>query len=180
MTSTVIKDYGGQAAAVDATGGLVTIDEIHRKIHQGILFSSSHYASAVANDATVLLLITTAADTYAHMRFGIAVSGNCEIELLENPTTTDPGTGLSEVNRDRTSATTADVTVAHTPTVSVDGTTVFHGFIPGGHARAVPIGGQHRSFEEWVLIADEEYVLRVTNRSGGAAVIAVSLDWYEV
>lgn len=170
---------GGEAEVDGVAGALVVQGMVHRMIHRGLLFETSHVDESVADNGVVEILITTAAGQSAHMRFTAAAGGDARVALFENPTVSDAGTGISEVNRNRNSSNTADTAVTHTPTTSDDGTQLMDHLLPGGSGFFATGGGAESSFEEYILKASEQYLFRVTNISGAAQPVGVALTFYE-
>jgi hypothetical protein len=165
-------------AEVDGVAhGLVGIDTVHRRIHEGVTFSSSFVDVAVAGSASVELLIRVVATRAAHLGLSIAVGANAEIEFFQAPTTSADGSALAALNRNRLSATVATTLIFEGPTVSVDGVELSHGLLPGGSGGNAN-GGQGDSLFEWIL-APADYLLRTTNLSGSAAPHSLQLFWYE-
>lgn len=157
----------------------IHMDEIHANIHRGWMFSASIVDLALADDAAIEVLIQTHATQSAHMRFVAAGGGDVEIELYEGATFSAAGTPMSASNRNRSSANTADSIITHTPTLTGDGTELHNTLGPGGSGFFATPGGESRTFEEWVLAPATVYLFRVSNRSGVAAPVSVTLDFYE-
>lgn len=162
---------------VDSQGGIPTMSEVHWQTHKGRMFTTAHYNSSLANAGVINLLIQVGAIP-AHMRLSLTASGLSTAELFEGTTFSNAGTAMAEVNKNRASATTATTAVTHTPTITLDGTSLGVTLVPGG-AGPHAVGAQVESFEEWLLAANTKYLLRVTNISGSAAAEGVHLNWYE-
>lgn len=170
----------GNVAEVDgAAGALVIQGMVHRMIHTGVLYEVGHVNESIADNGVLELLVTTAADQSAHMRFSAVCGGDARISLFENPTITGAGTGLSEVNRNRLSSNAAQTVVTHTPTHSADGTQLMDHLLPGGSGFFATGGASESSFEEFILKANEQYLFRVTNIAGSAQPVGAALMFYE-
>jgi hypothetical protein len=50
--------------------------------------------------------------------------------------------------------------------------------VPGGTG-GNSSGGIAEPFAEWILKADEDYLIRLTNSAGGAKDLGLQIDWYE-
>lgn len=137
-----------------------------------------YYDAALINTASVEIIISVPAATYPHLVSTITVSGDCSIEFYEGATTTADGTAINLFNRNRNSATTPDIVLTHTPTISGDGTIVHPDYIPGGQKKKAT-GGEDGFDDELVLKPSTKYLLRVTNESGANAIVAIAFDWYE-
>lgn len=169
-----------EIAAVDHQHAAIpTISSIHRTIHEGRLFEVSHIFAAVADAASAEILITTGTKA-VHLRSRADTEGKSYGYLFEDAVASVAGTGLTNVNRDRNSANTAETVVTHTPTLTSDGTQLTETLIPGGGAvGGNVIGGSLNSFEEFELKPNSVYLIRLTNESGAAADMAASLVFYE-
>ncbi len=157
----------------------------HSKIHGGDAFDVSHKSAEgadVANDADLdMLLVTTTAT--AHMVFGIQAGGDCEVLFYEDTVTTGDGTAILEANLNRTSTNVATVTATYTPTVAggVEGTLLHNSLIAGGTGGNASGGSAAIRWDaEWVLATGKKYMIRATNRAGGAKPISIVAQWYEV
>lgn len=173
----------------DSAGNLLTVDDIicslsviptqHHEVHEGETFQSSFYDNAVANNAIIGLLITVGADKELHLAFEVSGGGDFEIELIEAPTVTGPGTSILAANMRRASTNTSTATIAHTPTVTgATGTTLPNVLAPGGTGGNAS-GGGVRSNTEWVLKVSTAYYLVGTNRSGTTKPASLLVQWYE-
>ena len=171
----IISNDDRTPADVDPINEAIVVqDEIHTNIHRGVFFSASRYVAALSDASTVEVLIQVSASQSAHVRFGGAV------EVFEDTTFSSEGTTVTARNRNRFSANTADTVITHTPTLTLDGTSLDDpALIPGGtHVNFSP-GGQSRSFEEWILSTSKNYLVRLTNTSGNTTPVSVVLDLYE-
>lgn len=176
----MIRDSDSFAHVDERSHGLVITDSVHHMIHKGLMYQSDRLVPALANDAAIEILIIVAANTSAHMRFQAAIGGDAEVKLFENTTVTGNGTQIVGVNRNRFMASRAATTLTyHTPAVSDDGDPLSPGVsIPGGGGGTPGVGGQVGSFEEWILNPGN-YLMQLTNTSGGSQPASVALDWYE-
>lgn len=157
------------------SGALITIDDALRRIMEGAAFHVSD-SNIIANTNSRTLLVTTP-NTTARIYFSFQVGTNVLVQyyLYENPTISNVGTDVPVYNRDRNSATTAALTVKHTPTVSAAGTALSQGSYVTNNINVERVDNRM-----WILKANEEYLVRVTNNSGGNARLTIVLDWYEV
>ena len=174
------RAYSGKTAQVVIDDeALVVIDYEHFRVHEGHRIIYHFLNLAVSDDAYADILIEVAADI-AHFSGEVTAEGLAYVSFYEGPTLSAAGTEITGVNRARASYARAPLmTVSHTPTVSVVGTTLVAGrILPGGTNPAQAVGGRIGS-EEWVLNANTDYLLRVQNKSGSAAYIEILLDMYE-
>lgn len=157
------------------SGALLTIDESKRRIIDGEAFHVA-YVGIVPNTNSATLLLTTPNTTKRiYLSFKVGTNALVEYFLYENPTVTNVGTDVTSYNRDRNSATAATLDVNHTPTVSSAGTEISHGYLVTNN-----INSERVDDKLWKLKANEEYLVRVTNNSGGNAYVTILLDWNEV
>jgi len=156
-----------------------TIETEHSEIHEGETYVCSHFYPLVADDANADLRITLGSNKELHITITVAVAGNGETLLYEGTTYTVAGTNVVIYNRDRTSSKSPDPTCRHTPTTDVLGTELFHGYAPGGEKKEA-IGSVRRTAQEWIFKKSEDYLVRFTNRSGGAIDVSIEVEWYEV
>jgi hypothetical protein len=174
--------YGANGSSTDVSDAnpLPQIDFVHEQIHEGNSFTAGHYFAAVAASASVMFRISVGASNYAHILFDIAAGAVSEATIDEGTTFSAPGTALTEFNLDRSSATVADVSAFHTPTVNVAGTTMKHILIPGANKASQGGGDSAASRLEWILDKSTEYLVTVTNNGTGAEDISINATWYEV
>ncbi len=162
------------------TGGVFIADMIHGFIHQGRLWTASVFNSSLSASGVMNLLIQVPAAMEAHARFTFNVGHNCSIEVFEGTTFSNAGSAATVRNRRRSVAGSPGVTVTTGPTLSLDGTSLFAGFVPGGGLIAAG-GGEGHSFEEWIMKASTNYLVRLSNNLVASAAPAQQiLDWYEV
>lgn len=163
---------------VDETNeGLISMNEIHANIHRGIFYTCTRREEGLANNGTLDVLVQVAAGTAAHIRFSLAVGGQCYIDLFENTTFSAEGTAMLCMNRNRFAGDTSTTEMTYAPTLTADGDALATTYIPGGtHGTAE--GFIKSSFEEWIL-GPGNYLLRITNKSGVATDLSTTIDHYE-
>ena len=181
-TAAVISSETGSVIAEidEITSALVTIPVIHRKVHEGVMFSVSYKAPdavPIADNGTIIFMLTVGArevDVVAQ----IAAGGDAQLELGEGATFDDDGTAMVEYNRRRVSTTTATVEAVRDPTLTLAGTILDDMFIPGGTGgnSIGSVGGQRI---EWALAPGIIYMIRATNRAGNAQPMSLEAVWYE-
>lgn len=162
---------------------VTSIDEPHRMIHDGFMFSLEHSSASLANNGDLDLLITVPAGVFPHIRqTGVRVGDTpCTVHFFEGPTTSANGTALAVYNRNRNSDNTNDVTIYVGPTVSDDGTELVRRLLPASGGFFTPGGASIQGFsEEWILAPSTDYLVRVTNESGAAIDLTVDILWYEI
>lgn len=163
------------------TGAPAVLDYAHHEIHEGSTFVASYKspdASPVADNGTVLFILTTHA-LYAHIEFRAACGGDAEGELYEGTTVTaGTGAALTAYNKNRSSLTISTVGVRRGMTIVGAGTLIENEFLPGGTG-PLAVGGASTSRAEWILAPNTVYMVRITNRSGGAQPMSLAAEWYE-
>lgn len=162
----------------ELTGASTIIDLVHERIHAGRTFQTSYKSpegSEVADDGTVEVLVKNTTIP-VHFTFSATGGGNLELSLFEAPTTTNDGSQLNVVGMNRQRSIAPTVTTFLSPTITADGDQLFNGFDSRGVGLTTPEG---REGSEWVLRRNTDYLIRITNRAGGARDIAVILQWYQ-
>jgi len=155
-----------------------SIEYVHAQTHAGRFFSGGYYNASVANGSSVDVLIQTGVQAF-HAKFDLVASGDATVRLYENATFSAAGTGLTMSNHNRSSAKVFVGTVTHTPTVTGTGTQLNGtGYIPAG-TKNQTVGGDFGFSNEFILKASTVYLARLTNDSGVAAKMQVSVAGYE-
>ena len=173
-----ITDANGVPFLTD-DGALVSIPHDHVYVHQGKMWYCE-YSASVANAAAMLISITTGTKEM-HIGMSAITGGAATVAFFEGPTISVQGTALTPVNLNRLNAValTTGVAFKHTPTVTGDGTTLFSRLTPGGTNPALQIGNQARAGTEWILKKGTTYLMRITNSSGGNAILNPIFEFYE-
>jgi hypothetical protein len=156
--------------------------DIHRRIHEGVLFEASYLSESVADDASILVRITTAAGQSTHLRITPGAGGDAIVKFSEGATFSSAGTPITPTNRNRVSPNVAQTVIRHTPTVNVAGTELLPPsgqFLPGGAGFLSTPGAAIADFEEWILAPGTEYLITLTNKAGSSQPLGVSLFFYE-
>lgn len=163
----------------ESTKGLVAISHYEIDVHQSRRFKASYlqpHGSELANDATHDFLIRVGA-LGAHATIRLSVGGNCDLLLYEATTVSANGAVLAAISKNRESLGAAQTLMYDGPTITGVGTLLFSWFATGGTRSA--LGGGSWGETEWILQANTNYLVRITNRSGNAIQLAVSLGWSE-
>lgn len=158
-------------------GGYRPAPDAHTHIHHGHTFSADYIIASLANDAAINLILTTPADDWPHLVVKASIGGDGLLQVYEGVASTG-GTPITPVNHKFYSTLTADETVAHTPTISNDGTIKINHYIPGGTS-GVATGGVSTRGEEIILKPSTKYLFRLTNVSGQARRVGIDLLWYQ-
>lgn len=147
----------------DATESVSVIDYTHKKIHEGLHFSTSYYEKVGAASAINILVTAPATGQYHFVaEFGTDGPGIMTFSKAPNATASDSSV-ITAYNNDENS--TAINTLAHT----VNGTytssgTILATYVIGGSsgvgASKVIIGGDGASRYEWELAPSSKHLLR--------------------
>ncbi len=144
----------------------VIVDVAHHLIHAGLSYIVSHPsvdASPIADNGVLGMLIVPPEGTHT-MNFGIAVGGDAEVVLFEEPQVTT-GTPIPLYNQNRVSTKTTHIRTWECDTVTATGTIIRRFFAPGGSGVAAI--GQSGESNNWILAA-KPYFLGIINRAGSA------------
>ena len=158
---------------------LVAMDEIHSRIHRGGFFSAGISDPALADSGVLELLLQTPTTGGIHARFAGSLGGDARAQLFEGTTFTAAGAAVAAINRNRFSQNTTGLTITSGATLTLDGTPLFDGFIPGGTGQPMSPGGTARTFQEFILAQDTVYLVRLTNVSGAVQVATQVVDFYD-
>ena len=159
------------------TNALAIVDYDEHEIHDGVSFTAN-YAVDLGNAATIdILVITPDTTKWAHMEYALLCETETEIKMYEGTTTSNDGTGLTEVNRNRNSAVAATVAVSYTPTVAggAEGTLLRTKHFSSSKTTTSETRGLH----EWILKQNTKYLFRITNITASNNWITIILNWYE-
>ena len=164
------------AAGVDGVAlAPVCLDTIHRKIHQGEVFTASAPSVTKPDANSHFVAITVPAGVVAHVSLSVYVDGDCELQFNQNPGGLTGGNLLASINRNRASANTADITVVDVPEIFTTGFQLSRRLVPGGSPPSS--NGQFSPAFEWIC-PEAEYLLNIRS-SGAARTTAAQVFWYE-
>ena len=165
----------------ESTGAAIVIDTIHHEVHEGEMWHAERTALAVADGASVDLLMHVGGAIENHTVFEVLASGQVTVSLWESPTFGALGTAMTPYNMRRSITETSRSQIYHTPTITSTGSValVDGRLLPGGTSPTTRVGGGIRQGVEWILAPGTYYLLRVRNNSGAAATINTIVEWYE-
>lgn len=167
MQPALLTTPSGTSIMVDwSHNALVSIDIAHTHIHEGVSYIASHPsidASPIADNGLLGMLIVPPVGTH-NLSFGIAVGGDAEVLLMEEPGVTT-GTPIVLYNQNRKSTQTSHIRIWECEDVTATGTIIREFFAPGGSGIAAI--GQSGVSNNWILAA-KPYFLGLINRAGGA------------
>jgi len=155
---------------------------VHSMVHRGRMHETTNACVALADGASMGLVISNGNEDSFHMSFSIAMSGNGHIRLYEDPILTSCTLALTACNMNRGEAANIGIAASfgHTPvftvaSASILSDTVIAGGTGPGQTR---IGGGTRSGTEWILAKNMTYILAACNLSGGAIFASMTAEGY--
>ncbi len=152
---------------VDFSNAEVTLDLVDHQARHGEMFGVYNHDTDVDIAVPKLWRLTTPANTKAVLRFEVRGTGSFTLEVLENPTVSAAGTGLTAINRNRQSDALPTVTAFADTTISADGTVAMT-LRSGSVFFGKPL----------VLKADEDYVFRATVDADNTELVFAA-EWSE-
>jgi len=174
---TIRNDDGTVIAAVDAdANALSVITAQHYLIHEGKHFFCNNYLSGLSNGVSYDTLFISGTTLETHLRIFGKTLGGGRLEVREAATTSNDGSGLSEYNYNRLSATTPTGTSFNAPTVTGTGTLISTILMGGANGTTDNlINGDY----ELILLKNTKYLFRFASTSGSNA-LTLTFNWYEV
>ena len=181
----VVIAGGGRRALDEVTQKPIFISFVHHEIHEGNTFQACQKTadgSPIADDASYDMLLITGNEAEPHLVFSAASGGICELIFYKDTTVSDNGALIPTQNmRQSLHGINLNTLLAYTaPTITLVGTMMHIRLLPGGAGPGQSTSGSTiREDTEWVLAPNTNYLIRVTNRSGGAQPISILAQWYE-
>jgi hypothetical protein len=171
----------------DPFGHKVQITPEHYRVHEGESFVTGYFWSEsassgnIADNATVCLLVQPGAGM--HTIANVMAGGEAEVYFSSGTTTSSStaATSVTPINKNAYSNKTSACTVSWgTTAIVTDYGTDYPGALIAGGSGGNAVGGSYGGYErETVLKADVNYLIRVTNRSGGVAPVSINIEYYE-
>lgn len=159
------------------SANVVTISENEQAIHDGRTYDYQERFLAVANDATIeIILEATTKDM--HLVVITDAEGKTYFDSFGNPTYTGGTDGNVFDRKIGENVPSATGLVKVSPTITDDGDTRFEQLILGGTGPQ-STGGTKGSRSESILTAGNKLLIRWTNKSGQAKDYGISVEWYE-
>ena len=175
-----LNDGAGTPIIVDHSGAIPTLTEFQAAVHGGESFSYSANQIGLASAGVVTLLGRTGTKQVHFDGFRLIVSNApFRIEFFEAPTISNAGTLLSSRRRNRQNANVSLMTIYSTPTFSATGLLLDDDLIPQISQGAQNSSGLGTVDDGWVLKANTDYLIRMTNLSGGAMNWSAKFTWHE-
>ena len=161
---------------------VVAIDVLHREIHEGNAFTANTTQLALADDASISIVLT-ASTKELHCFISGAAEGDAGIFVYKDAVLATAGTELTPSGLnwsiDTTTLTTrTSATCVTTPTMSSYGTQKDSWLIIGGSGNKTS-GGAHSGRYEYVVPEGSNIHVRLENEGGAAKDCALHIDYYE-
>ena len=165
-----------QSPRIDPTShALQIISDAEHHIHEGHSFFFTD-ANDLGNGAVRdVLLVTPDTAKFAHLTFGVSSEAEINVVLYEATTTSADGAAISELNRDRNSATVATMVATSAPTVTAVGTLLLNFLSGSGRASPTEVSFNR----ELILKRNTKYMFRITNATSNANGVVLEVGWYE-
>lgn len=170
-------DNAGNARFLDQdsiSGGLVTIDVAHHKIHSGSgFFCSSTGPTSGAGGIFDILLRTDG--IYPHMMASFDTDDAHTWSWYENTVVSANGVALPAFNSNRNNVSVPGLTLYSGPTVTGVGTLLANGLL----STTSKVGGSEDWSRERILKTGTNYLFRFTKVAAGTATVDFRFVWYE-
>lgn len=157
---------------------LTIVEDVHRKVGLGELFTASKTFLSVPNLDYVRMVIKAGSSKTTHYVFSVAAEGKCYLKTILNSTYTVNGTEVTPFNRYVDSSNVFSGKIYHTPTVNVEGSVRGDDMIPGGGTPQAA-GASSIAVIESVLGTDDNMLIQIQNVSGQAKDFNVVINFYE-
>lgn len=175
----VLYDSHGHPVTMDEdAGSLLTMDETHYMIHQGLAYVSGFGWQAVGTGVNKYFLLETNSLHEIHLRYSVEFTGQCQFGFYEEPTWSGAvgGTPMTPTNMNRVSANVSDVIqYFNTNTPTTLGTIIVAGTFGSGRT----IGGSTSNLVEFILKPNTKYLFKFTPGANNIDIV-LSLNWYEI
>ena len=168
----------------DFSHAITTIDSGNRNIHEGFSYHATGRVASLANGASIEALIVTGAFCYPHINSALFTLADspADIATYKDTTVSANGTEIVSWNRNLNSSNTAGCKIYTGPTITADGEQIHDRFIPDNGGTGInDVGTISPNFgEEWILTPSSNFLIRLTNNSGGAITVTFEMLWYEL
>jgi len=173
--TTQIKDENGVVALVDDLSQGIHVASITQQLmHAGRMFALSLVTKALTNGSSVEILLRTDLKP-VHASLRMTATGTADLQVFEAPTTTADGTEQVNVARNRVIGGTSPVKLFSGPTTTADGLILVDEIVPPAGERVV----MGLLSDEAVLKPSTDYLLKLSNTSGGNIDVGFVIDWFE-
>jgi len=161
-------------------GTQITDPRFEYMVHKGLGFSISHRFESVADDASADVYFENPAGSGVEV-YIIAIEvtslGSAYIDIYRGNTVNAAGTPLTPINLNFKSGGDSRANVEYGGTYTT-GNLTLSTLCPGGSKKEA-VGGQAGVGEVVVMPLDFNFLVRVTNKSGGATDLSIRILWWE-
>jgi hypothetical protein len=169
--------FSGVVLPRDGSNAITSIDLVHKKIHDKKFYDYQEIFFAVPNNGVIRLSMRSA-DISCHLTIILDCEGKAYFRSYSDTTYIDEGTAGYIFNRFIDDAPPSTATVRENVVVDQLGQRRFRKLILGGTGPQSS-GASNGSRVETVLCHNHELYFEITNVSGQAKDIGVTLEWYE-
>lgn len=150
--------------------GRLIENEENEMLHSGLRYNTSAIDMAVADDASLCLGIDLKGNNHLHAIIGADSAGDCEFYFFEDATFTG-GTEETPKNTNRVyGSDTVTASFMHNPTITATGIRLSKEALSGGPYQT--------AVHTRLLDKDKKYLVKMINRTGGAAAIDIRCDFW--
>lgn len=175
-----LNDGNGTPILADLSGGIPVITEFQSAVHNGESFCYSANQIGLTNTSTVVLLGRTGAKQVHFDGFSVRASqAPFRIQFYEAPTVSNAGTILTSRRRNRSNANTSLMAIYQTPTYSASGILLDDDLIVETSQGNNQNSGGGSVDDGWVLKANTDYLIVMTNLSGATINWSAKFTWHE-
>ena len=180
LTETQPVSLAVSPTKVDETNNVLEIiDSANAKTHESKHFKTGYMDEDLDDTDTLEILFVTPNTTeWAHWSLTSEVVGYAKVEIFEGAVTTDDGTAITRLNRNRNSLIESSTLAYHTPTVTTDGTKIVTKFLGSVAGKKESVGDNFVASNHFLLKQDTKYLLRMTSKLNNT-IAKVGGDWYE-
>lgn len=147
-------------------GEVFNTGQVSQLITQGKVFSHTLKDTALASAASLeVLIIVGASEAHLRVKAGGATASN--LLLFQATTVSGNGTAMPPRNRNRRFTVPPLTTVLSGPTITGDGTGLSDKIVPETDSPDA---------NAWILLANTNYLVRLTNVSGATAPVSLEID----
>jgi hypothetical protein len=187
FTKEEIRDVEGHDLDIDyVDGGMVIIEPIHHKIHDGHYFSVSDDINLASSGQSGSWLLDTPATgniaPYSHtnaVHFGFVITSDnsIKVELYAEATCATSGSALAILNQNRADPTTQGCSWYRLPGITASGSRLAVNYIGSAGGGAVKGAGTTIVKDEFVLKSEKKYLIKVTAGTNNCN-CALAAEWY--
>lgn len=174
-----VFDSNGTPIIADLSGSNRVVSEVQSAVHDGMSFSYSAHSSIAAGSSLILLGRTGSRQVHFD-GFKCDISQTpFLIEFFEAPTVTTTGTLQSTQRRNRANTNASQMLVYSNATVSANGTLIDDDQLLLVGQGANVLSGTGTIEDGWVLKANTDYIIKLTNQAASTTNFNAKFSWHE-